>query len=271
MRLIIVLLIVALIISVQAAAGSSSIGVGASPGNLSFRLAPETSAEQSLYVINTGNETATYGIFVEGDACEDWFTFSSTSFDLKAGEYREVKVKLNVPATEETDVECNIKIPCTVSGKIVGAGIIIPVHIEISASEANYSEVGSSGTSSSAGGKSFSGSFNSSKVKEISQQLVANASNLVVDSRKDITSAGEKLKNSTKNWEETADKSLDNATTSLGKVTRKFEDTGRRIEDNTKERFEDTKKKLEELNKIYRDIIQYIDNFIKIRLTKILN
>lgn len=199
MRLIIVLLIVALIISVQAAAGSSSIGgVGASPGNLSFRLAPETSAEQSLYVINTGNEAATYGIFVEEGACEDWFTFSSTSFDLKAGEYREVKVKLNVPATEETDVECNIKIPCTVSGKIVGAGIIIPVHIEISASEVNYSEVGSSGTSSSGGSKSFSGSFNSAKVKEISQQLVENASNLVVDSRQDITSAGEKLKNSTK-------------------------------------------------------------------------
>jgi flagellin-like hook-associated protein FlgL len=268
MRLKIMLLIIGLIISVQAAAGSSSIGVGASPGNLSFELAPATSAEQSLYVINTGNETATYGIYVDGNTYDDWFTFSSTSFDLKAGEYREVKVKLSVPATAETDVECKIKIPCTVSGKFVGTGLIIPVNIKISPSEVN-SEGGFSSASFSGKGRASPESSNEAGVKEISEQLIANASILMADSKQEITSAGEKLKASAENWEETANKSLDNASAGLGKVTRKFEDTSRRIED-TKKEFEDKKKRFEDINIICRDMIQYIDDFIKICLAKIL-
>jgi hypothetical protein len=260
MRLKTVLLIIALMISVQAAAGSSSIGVGANPGNMSFKLAPAASAEQSLYVINTGSETATYGIFVDDNNYADWFTFSSTSFDLKAGEVKEVKVTLNVPETAEADVDCKIKISCNMSGKAVGTGVILPVHIEISTSETNYSEESSSGDSSG-GSKSFPKSFNNAKVKEISQQLVANASNMVVNSKQEISSAGEKLKSSAENLEETANKSLDNATVSLGKVTREIEDTGRRIEDQ--------KKRFEDISTTCGEIIQYIDDFIKIFLTKI--
>jgi hypothetical protein len=43
----IVLFILTIMILVQAAA-ASDIGVGVSPGNLSYRLAPGTSAEQSI-------------------------------------------------------------------------------------------------------------------------------------------------------------------------------------------------------------------------------
>lgn len=290
-----ILLLIAIVISVQAVAGSSSIDVRTNPVNMSFKLAPTTSAEQSLYVMNTGSEIETYRIFVEDNNYADWFTFSSTSFDLKAGDTKEVKVTLNVPATAETNAECKIKIPYNVSEKSTGTEVIIPVHIEISTSEMSYSEKSSSDGSFSGESRSSLESYNSAKVKEISQQLVVNASNLVVDSKKDITYTGEKLKasadnledtanqsidnledttneridnwkdtanRSIDNWENTANQSIDNATVSLDKVTRKFEATGRKIEDKTK--------KYKDPNRIYEDTIQYIDKTIKVCLAKIL-
>ena len=279
-----ILLLIAIVISVQAVAGSSSIDVRTNPVNMSFKLAPATSAEQSLYVMNTGSEIETYRIFVDDNNYADWFTFSSTSFDLKAGDTKEVKVTLNVPETAETNIECKIKIPYTVSEKSTGTEVIVPVNIDISTSEMSYSEKNSSDGSSSGESRSSSRSYDSAKMKEVSQQLVANANNLVVDSKKDITYTGEKLKasadnledtankridnwkdaanKSVDNWENTANRSIDNATVSLDKVTRKFENTGRNIEDKTK--------KYEDPNRIYEDTIQYIDNIIKVCLAKVL-
>jgi len=150
MKIKILILIVPLIISLQAAS-VYGMGVGVSPGNMSFKLAPGTSSEQPLYVINTGNETAKYNVFVNESAYQNWFTFSPSSFDLKAGEVKEVKVTLKVPDSAETDVKCKINIPCTVPGRIVGAGIIIPVYVELSTLEDSSSERVSSESSSSKG------------------------------------------------------------------------------------------------------------------------
>lgn len=150
MKIKILILIVPLIISLQAAS-VYGMGVGVSPGNMSFKLAPGTSSEQPLYVINTGNETAKYNVFVNESAYQNWFTFSPSSFDLKAGEVKEVKVTLKVPDSAETDVKCKINIPCTVPGRIVGAGIIIPVYVELSTLEDSSSEKVSSESSSSKG------------------------------------------------------------------------------------------------------------------------
>lgn len=150
MKIKILILIVPLIISLQAAS-VYGMGVGVSPGNMSFKLAPGTSSEQPLYVINTGNETAKYNVFVNESAYQNWFTFSPSSFDLKAGEVKEVKVTLKVPDSAESDVKCKINIPCTVPGRIVGAGIIIPVYVELSTLEDSSSERVSSESSSSKG------------------------------------------------------------------------------------------------------------------------
>jgi hypothetical protein len=150
MKIKILILIVPLIISLQAAS-VYGMGVGVSPGNMSFKLAPGTSSEQPLYVINTGNETAKYNVFVNESAYQNWFTFSPSSFDLKAGEVKEVKVTLKVPDSAETDVKCKINIPCTVPGRIVGAGIIIPVYVELSTLEDSSSERVSSESSSPKG------------------------------------------------------------------------------------------------------------------------
>ncbi len=150
MKIKILILIVPLIISLQAAS-VYGMGVGVSPENMSFKLAPGTSSEQPLYVINTGNETAKYNVFVNESAYQNWFTFSPSSFDLKAGEVKEVKVTLKVPDSAESDVKCKINIPCTVPGRIVGAGIIIPVYVELSTLEDSSSERVSSESSSSKG------------------------------------------------------------------------------------------------------------------------
>ena len=131
MRIKIMLFFIAVIISLQATT-AYGMGVGANPGNMSFKLAPGTSVDQLLYVMNTGNETANYEVFVNESNYQNWFNFSPSSFTLRPGEKEAVKVTLTVPISAETEVKCKIKIPCTVPGKTVGAGIIIPVHIEIS-------------------------------------------------------------------------------------------------------------------------------------------
>lgn len=146
MRIKIMLFIITIVISLQAAT-AYGMGVGVSPGNMTFKLAPGTSVEQTIYVINTGNETANYDVFVNESTYQNWFTFSPSSFTLKAGEQKEVKVTLKVPASAETNVKCKIKIPCTVPGKTVGAGIIIPVQIEISTLYALESFIENAGNS----------------------------------------------------------------------------------------------------------------------------
>lgn len=243
MRIKIVLFIIALMISLQATI-AYGMGIGVSPGNMSFKLAPGTSAEQQIYVINTGNETARYDVFVNESAYLNWFTFSPSSFDLKAGEQKEVKVTLKVPASAETYVKCKIKIPCTVPGRIVGAGVIIPVHIEISTLEESSSEGASSGGSSSertssggsyseeisSGGSSPEGTENSSdpltkiEVKDILQQFLEKNTDARFNFTQNVTHISEKLEDYAENLQVIGTKSIDNVTRSFDGATKGFGD-----------------------------------------------
>lgn len=213
MKIKILILIVPLIISLQAAS-VYGMGVGVSPGNMSFKLAPGTSSEQPLYVINTGNETAKYNVFVNESAYQNWFTFSPSSFDLKAGEVKEVKVTLKVPDSAETDVKCKINIPCTVPGRIVGAGIIIPVYVELSTLEDSpsegvssesrsskgmssgdsSSEVVSSDSNSSKGTENSSNPLNKIEVKEALKRSVEKNIDDRLNFTQNVTHIDEKLK-----------------------------------------------------------------------------
>jgi hypothetical protein len=213
MKIKILILIVPLIISLQAAS-VYGMGVGVSPGNMSFKLAPGTSSEQPLYVINTGNETAKYNVFVNESAYQNWFTFSPSSFDLKAGEVKEVKVTLKVPDSAESDVKCKINIPCTVPGRIVGAGIIIPVYVELStledssservssesssskgmSSDDSSSEVVSSDSNSSKGTENSSNSLNKIEVKEALKRSVEKNIDDRLNFTQNVTHIDEKLK-----------------------------------------------------------------------------
>jgi hypothetical protein len=198
MRIKILLFYIAFLISLQAAT-AYGMGVGVSPGNMSFKLAPGTSVQQPLYVINTGNETANYDVFVNESNYQNWFTFSPSSFSLKAGEQKEVKVTLTVPASAETDVKCKIKIPCTVPGKTVGAGIIIPVHIEISIFYV---------------WESFTEYVGNSGLNEIKQFFV-NGSQMGVNFMQNTTDISEKMKGSAENSEAFVTGIFQNTTKSL--------------------------------------------------------
>lgn len=61
-----------------------------------------------LNVLNTGDETATYGVDIayhetqwEKRPPESWFSFSPTEFTLKPGEAQAVKLTLNIPIKVE--------------------------------------------------------------------------------------------------------------------------------------------------------------------------
>jgi hypothetical protein len=187
MRIKIMLFVIAVMISLQAAT-AYGMGIGVSPGNMSFKLAPGASAEQLIYVINKGNEIGKYDVFVNEGNYQKGFTFSPSSFNLKAGEQKEVKVTLKVPASAEPDVKCKIKIPCTVPGKTVGAGIIVPVHIEISALYA---------------WESFTEYASNSGLNEI-KQFFANCSQIRFNFMQNITGLGEKIKSFAENSEAAA-------------------------------------------------------------------
>lgn len=190
MKIKIVVLLIVLMISARAVS-ASDIGIGANPGSLSFKLAPGASAEQSLYVINTGSETATYELYLDDSTYASWLTLSPSSFDLKAKENKMVKVALRVPQSAVGDADCKIKILCSVSGGIVGAGARIPVHIDVSASGESPSGSGgiSSGGSSSGGGGGGSPEPASNvETKELSQQFVTNGKHIRFEFKQEATS-----------------------------------------------------------------------------------
>jgi hypothetical protein len=204
MRIKIMLFLIVAMVSLQAT--TYGMGIGVSPGNMSFRLAPGTSAEQPLYVINTGNETVNYSVFIEGSPYQNWFTFFPPSFSLKTGEQMEVEVTLKVPATakENTSTDCKIKVPCTVPGKIVGTGIMIPVHLEISPLEKNASENISSGNST----------FSKIGLKDI-QEFFKNNDITKLNFTQNFISIKDTIQNYAENLGEIATKSLSDAARSL--------------------------------------------------------
>jgi len=249
-----ILLIISLIMSVQTAAASSGIGVGVSPGNLSFELSPGTYAEQLLYVINTGNETANYNVFVDNCTSENWFTFYPSSFDLKAGEVKKVNVTLKVPILEESDVECKIKIPCTADGSDIGTGIIVPVHIEVLTFEGNLSQNESSGSNSAGEGESSSKSARNLEIKKIVKILVENSSDIRVNFTQNITSLGETFKGSGENLEAIAIENIDDTVKNFNETIKSFDDTFKY--------FDYIQKIISDIQKTHDNIIKTLDNSI---------
>jgi hypothetical protein len=262
MRMKTVLLIISLMMSVQAAASSSGIGVGVSPGNLSFELSPGTYAEQSLYVINTGNETATYNIFVDNCTCSGWFGFSPSSFDLRAGEVREVKVTLKVPTLAESGAECKIKIPCTAVGSDIGTGIIVPAHIEVLASEGNLSNNESSGSNSAGEGDNSSKSARSLEIKKIVQKFVENSSDIRFNFTQNTTSLSETLKGSGENLEAIAIENINNTVKNFNDTIKSFDDTFRDFDD-IQEILDNIQKKLDNVTRTFEDAINNFNNATK--------
>jgi P pilus assembly chaperone PapD len=76
----------------------AAIAVGVTPASLDFDVQVGSSDTISLLVINTGTEITNYKVYADEEYA-DWFDISPDTFNLNAGEQKEVKLKL-------TPMEC---------------------------------------------------------------------------------------------------------------------------------------------------------------------
>lgn len=111
----------------------SAIGVGVTPGNLTFSVQAGSSDTESLFVINTGTEVSNYRVYVD-EYYADWFDISPDNFSLGANENKEVTLKLKPPISTKGGFEFKVY---TVSSSpssdfSVGSGIKVPVHVMVS-------------------------------------------------------------------------------------------------------------------------------------------
>lgn len=111
----------------------SAVGIGVTPGNLTFRVQAGASDTESLFVINTGTEISNYVVYVDEDYA-DWFDISPDNFSLDASENKEVILKLRSPFSTKGNYEFKVY---TVSSSPssdfnVGSGIKVPVHVFVS-------------------------------------------------------------------------------------------------------------------------------------------
>lgn len=111
----------------------SAIGVGVTPGNLSFNVQAGGSDTESLFVINTGTEVSNYEVYVDEDYA-DWFDISPNDFNLSANENKEVKLKLkpHISTKGEFDFKVYAVSSSPSSDFSVGSGIKVPVHATVS-------------------------------------------------------------------------------------------------------------------------------------------
>jgi len=164
MKLKIVLLILALLSLVQAAGAIGTIS------KIDFNVAPGSSEEKAFDVTNPGNESIRCIVFMDDGKYSDWFEFTPDSFNLNAGESKEVKVKVSVPASAKADVHCNIKVS-GVTGGTVNTGLIIHANIFLS-SPVSPEEPPSKGSSGKSGGGGSPEPAGNVKCSELSQQSV---------------------------------------------------------------------------------------------------
>lgn len=198
-----VFLTIVLIISLQTVSASSGTFIEVSPEYLNFVASPSLSAEKLLYVTNTGNETLLCNILVDNSTYENWFTFSPYSFEIGAGESREVKVTFTAPQSYKTYVTSGTKISLVVSGKENGREVTIPVHVRTSTSENISSERISSG-------------------KNSSEERIGL---MQVDFTENTTHLNEELKNSVKNLELIVSRNFNRVSVSFYTVSKSFDDT----------------------------------------------
>jgi len=87
---------------------------------------------QTLHVINQSNQMCEFHVHVEG-TYREWFVISPGEFTLPPQQSRAVEIAVAPPltATDEHDFSiCVVSLPPG-SGLRIGAGVKVPVHVEI--------------------------------------------------------------------------------------------------------------------------------------------
>ncbi len=120
-----------LLLAVSTTVPAASVGV--TPGEMSFSVRSGGSEAQTLYVINQGNTTSEFELYIEGEH-EDWFTLSPDTFTLSAQQTKNVEVKIAPPLTvapKDYDVKICIVSMSPNSDLHVGAGIKVLAHVRV--------------------------------------------------------------------------------------------------------------------------------------------
>ncbi|MCG7850163.1 MAG: hypothetical protein MIO93_13460 [ANME-2 cluster archaeon] len=112
---------------------ASAIGIGVTPGNLSFSVQAGGSDTKSLFVINTGTEISNYKVYVDDDYA-DWFDISPDNFNLSASENKEVILKIKPPLSVKGEFDFKVyAVSSSPSSDFsVGSGIRVPIHAAVS-------------------------------------------------------------------------------------------------------------------------------------------
>jgi len=107
-------------------------GVGIAPRELEFNTYLGSSANETLYVINTGDSEAEYEIYVD-EEYKDWFDIAPSEFTLVPAEVKEVEVIASPPLPSHGDYAIRLYIiaanPSLQLG--VGTGVKVPVQLHI--------------------------------------------------------------------------------------------------------------------------------------------
>ncbi len=107
-------------------------GIGIAPRELEFNVYPGSSANETLYVVNTGDNEAKYRVYVE-EKYKNWFDIAMNEFILAPNEVKEVHITVSPPLYAVGDYADYIYVVGTNPSPQLGmgAGIKVPVHLHI--------------------------------------------------------------------------------------------------------------------------------------------
>jgi P pilus assembly chaperone PapD len=128
-KLIIILIIVGIIV-ISLPAPAMALSVGVTPGKLELNLSEET-ASSSLNIINSGNKTTHYKIYVANATYNEYFSIEPSEFDLPGNSTMSVNINIrencNLPDYFIARI-CVVSVSPG-SGLKCGAGIRVPVYV----------------------------------------------------------------------------------------------------------------------------------------------
>jgi len=107
-------------------------GVGIAPRELEFNAYPGSSANETLYVVNTGDNEAEYRVYSE-EKYKNWFDVAPNEFTLTPNEVKEVQITVSPPLLSVGDHAAYIYVAATNPSPQLGmgAGIKVPVRLHI--------------------------------------------------------------------------------------------------------------------------------------------
>jgi len=107
-------------------------GIGIAPRELEFNVYPGSSANETLYVVNTGDSEAKYRVYVD-EKYKNWFDIAMNEFILAPNEVKEVHITVSPPLCAVGDYADYIYVVGTNPSPQLGmgAGIKVPVYLHI--------------------------------------------------------------------------------------------------------------------------------------------